>query len=37
MLALAVHARVPVAALRTMIFAYSTFHRGVLDALAALS
>jgi pyruvate/2-oxoglutarate dehydrogenase complex dihydrolipoamide dehydrogenase (E3) component len=37
MLALAVHARVPVAALRSMIFAYPTFHRGVLDALAALS
>ena len=37
LLALAVHARVPVAALRTMIFAYPTFHRGVLDALAALS
>lgn len=35
--ALAVHARVPVATLRTMIFAYPTFHRGVLDALAALS
>ena len=37
MLALAVHARVPVTALRSMIFAYPTFHRGVLDALAALS
>jgi len=37
LLALAVHAHVPVAALRSMIFAYPTFHRGVLDALAALS
>jgi pyruvate/2-oxoglutarate dehydrogenase complex dihydrolipoamide dehydrogenase (E3) component len=36
MFALAVHARVPLAALRTMITAYPTFHRGVLDALAAL-
>jgi pyruvate/2-oxoglutarate dehydrogenase complex dihydrolipoamide dehydrogenase (E3) component len=36
MLTLAVHARVPVAALRTMIYAYPTFHRGVLDALADL-
>jgi len=37
LLALAVHARVPLAALRSMIYAYPTFHRGVLDALAALS
>jgi len=37
LLALVVHAHVPVAALRSMIFAYPTFHRGVLDALAALS
>lgn len=37
MLALAVHARIPVAALRSMVFAYPTFHRGVLDALAALN
>jgi hypothetical protein len=36
-LPLAVHARVPVAALRSTIFAFPTFHRGVLDALAALS
>ena len=36
MLVLAVHARLPVAALRTMIYAYPTFHRGVLDALADL-
>jgi len=33
MLTLAVHARVPVPVLRTMIYAYPTFHRGVLDAL----
>lgn len=36
MLTLAVHARVPVSALRTMIYAYPTFHRGVLDALSDL-
>ena len=36
MLTLAVHARVPVDTLRTMIYAYPTFHRGVLDALNAL-
>ena len=33
---LAVHARVPVDRLRTMIYAYPTFYRGVLDALAAI-
>ncbi len=36
MLTLAVHAKVPVATLRTMIYAYPTFHRGVLDALTDL-
>jgi pyruvate/2-oxoglutarate dehydrogenase complex dihydrolipoamide dehydrogenase (E3) component len=36
MLTLAVHARVPVATLRTMIYAYPTFHRGVQDALTDL-
>ena len=36
MLTLAVHARVPVATLRTMVYAYPTFHRGVLDALGDL-
>jgi pyruvate/2-oxoglutarate dehydrogenase complex dihydrolipoamide dehydrogenase (E3) component len=36
MLTLAVHASVPVATLRTMIYAYPTFHRGVLDALTDL-
>lgn len=34
---LAVHARVPVSELRSMIYAYPTFYRGALDALAALS
>ncbi|MGQ0778718.1 MAG: dihydrolipoyl dehydrogenase family protein [Pseudonocardiales bacterium] len=37
MLTLAVHARLPISTLRSMIYAYPTFHRGVLDALAALS
>lgn len=36
LLALAVHARVPVAELRRMIYAYPTFHRAVEDALADL-
>ena len=36
MLTLAVHARLPVTTLRQMIYAYPTFHRGVLDALADL-
>jgi pyruvate/2-oxoglutarate dehydrogenase complex dihydrolipoamide dehydrogenase (E3) component len=36
MLTLAVHARVPVTTLRTMVYAYPTFHRGVLDALKDL-
>ncbi len=36
MLTLAVHARVPVDTLRTMIYAYPTFHRGVQDAVRAL-
>jgi len=36
MLALAVHARVPVRRLREMIYAYPTFHRAVQDALADL-
>jgi pyruvate/2-oxoglutarate dehydrogenase complex dihydrolipoamide dehydrogenase (E3) component len=37
MLTLAVHAEVPVATLRTMIYAYPTFHRSVEDALRALA
>ncbi len=35
-LTLAVHAAVPVRTLRTMHYAFPTFHRGVLEALAAL-
>ncbi|HEY6279442.1 MAG TPA: NAD(P)/FAD-dependent oxidoreductase [Streptosporangiaceae bacterium] len=35
-LTLAVHARVPVAGLREMIYAYPTFHRAIEDALAVL-
>ena len=35
-LAVAVHAEVPVATLRQMIYAYPTFHRGIADALATL-
>jgi len=33
---LAVHARVPISTLRSMVYAYPTFYRGALDALAAL-
>ena len=36
LLALAVHARVPVAQLRSMMWAYPTFHRGIEDAVRAL-
>ena len=36
MLATAVHARVPVSTLRSMIYAYPTFHRGVEAALGDL-
>jgi len=36
MLTLAVHAEIPVRTLRTMHYAFPTFHRGMLDALAAL-
>jgi pyruvate/2-oxoglutarate dehydrogenase complex dihydrolipoamide dehydrogenase (E3) component len=36
LLAVAVHARVPVETLRTMIYAYPTFHRAVETALADL-
>lgn len=36
LLALAVHARVPVDVLRRMIYAYPTFHRGIDDALRQL-
>jgi pyruvate/2-oxoglutarate dehydrogenase complex dihydrolipoamide dehydrogenase (E3) component len=37
LLTLAVHAAVPTDELRHMIYAYPTFHRGILDALADLS
>jgi pyruvate/2-oxoglutarate dehydrogenase complex dihydrolipoamide dehydrogenase (E3) component len=37
LLTLAVHAAVPTDQLRHMIYAYPTFHRGILDALADLS
>ena len=37
MLVLAVHARIPVATLKTMIYAYPTFHRAIPEALNALS
>ena len=33
LLALAVHAAIPIATLRSMIYAYPTFHKGVEDAL----
>jgi pyruvate/2-oxoglutarate dehydrogenase complex dihydrolipoamide dehydrogenase (E3) component len=36
MLALAVHAETPVSTLRSMIYAYPTFHRGIEDALRDL-
>ena len=35
-LALAVHAEVPLATLRSMIYAYPTFHRAIEGALAEL-
>jgi pyruvate/2-oxoglutarate dehydrogenase complex dihydrolipoamide dehydrogenase (E3) component len=37
LLTLAVHARVPIEELRSMIYAYPTFHRGVEDALRNLA
>ena len=36
MLTLAMHADVPVSTMKTMIYAYPTFHRAVLDALSQL-
>lgn len=36
-LSLAVHARIPLSTLLSMIWAYPTFHRGIGDALKALS
>ncbi len=37
LLTLAVHARTPIEELRSMIYAYPTFHRGIEDALRELS
>ncbi len=37
LLALAVHAHIPVATLRSMIYAYPTFHKGIEDALNELA
>ncbi len=37
LLTLAVHAQVPISTLRTMIYAYPTFHRGIEDALRTMS
>lgn len=37
LLALAVHARIPIDQLRIMIYAYPTFHRGIEDALRDLT
>lgn len=36
LLCLAVHARLPISTLRSMIYAFPTFHRGILHALADL-
>jgi pyruvate/2-oxoglutarate dehydrogenase complex dihydrolipoamide dehydrogenase (E3) component len=36
LLTLAVHARTPIEQLRSMIYAYPTFHRGIEDALRDL-
>ena len=37
LLRLAVHARTPIEELRSMIYAYPTFHRGIEDALRDLA
>ena len=37
LLTLAVHAEIPVATLRSMIYAYPTFHKGIEDALSELA
>lgn len=37
MLTLAVHARTPIEELRSMVYAYPTFHRGVEDAVRAMA
>jgi pyruvate/2-oxoglutarate dehydrogenase complex dihydrolipoamide dehydrogenase (E3) component len=36
-LSVAVHAEVPIATLRSMIYAYPTFHRGIEDAVSRLA
>ena len=36
LLVLAVHADIPVPVLRSMIYAYPTFHKGIEDALGEL-
>lgn len=36
LLALAVHAEIPLSTLRSMIYAYPTFHKGIEDALATI-
>ncbi|CAN5574699.1 NAD(P)/FAD-dependent oxidoreductase [soil metagenome] len=36
LLALAVHAEIPISTLRSMVYAYPTFHRGIEDALNEL-
>jgi pyruvate/2-oxoglutarate dehydrogenase complex dihydrolipoamide dehydrogenase (E3) component len=36
LLALAVHAKIPISTLRSMIYAYPTFHKGIEDALNEL-
>jgi hypothetical protein len=37
LLTLAIHARAPLEGLRSMIYAYPTFHRGVEDVLRDLA
>ncbi len=37
LLTLAIHSRIPLSQLRTMIYAYPTFHRGVEDALRVIT
>jgi len=37
LLTLAVHSRTPIEELRSMIYAYPTFHRGIEDALGSLA
>ena len=36
-LAVAIHAKVPISTLTSMIYAYPTFHRGIEDALHRLA